>query len=73
LEAEIIKEPKILEWRFLRLAIQANAPKIVKYSKDLNEDKEFISSHFSSAPFDLQKIIKDYAANSSILKVSDFK
>ena len=73
LEAEIKNNPKNIEWLFLRLAVQENAPKIVKYSQNINEDKEFISSHFSSAPFDLQKIIKDYVANSSVLKVSDFK
>ena len=73
LEAEITKQPKNIEWRFLRLAVQENAPKIVRYSDNLNEDKDFIALNFSSAPFDLQKIIKDYTASSTVLKGSDFK
>jgi len=73
LETEIINDSKNIEWRFLRLAVQENAPKIVKYSKNLNEDKEFISTYFSSSSLELQKIIKDYSASSTVLKVSDFK
>lgn len=73
LEAEITNEPENLEWRFLRLAIQENAPKILKYSQNLSEDKAYISSHFNSTPIDLQKIIINYSTNSSILQKSDFK
>ena len=73
LETEIKKEPQNIEWLFLRLAVQENAPKIVKYSDNLSEDSQFISNHFSSAPLELQKIIKNYTSSSTILKVSDFK
>jgi len=73
LEAEIKKDPTNIEWHFLRLAVQENAPKIVKYSSNLTEDHNYIISHFSSAPIDLKIIIKAYADSSSGLKISDLK
>jgi len=71
LEDEIKKDPKNIEWRFLRLAVQEHAPKIVKYSKNLEIDRDFIIVNFNSAPLELQKIIRDYAAKSEILTPAD--
>lgn len=73
LEAEIEKEPENIEWRFLRLAVQEHAPKIVKYRENLVSDKGFIISNFNSAPLELQKIIKTYATKSEILTSSELK
>ena len=73
LEESITKNKTQVEWRFLRLAVQEHAPKIVKYNSELKEDAAFIAAHFSTTPVELQKIITNYAANSSILKLSEFK
>lgn len=71
LEAEITSHPKNAEYRFLRLLIQENAPKILKYNKNLDEDKKIIIANYSNfSPF-LQAFIKDYSKNSPTLKNSD--
>ena len=70
LETEIETLPNNIEWRFLRLIIQENAPKIVKYNGQLKSDAEFIESNFGSAEKDLQNIMKNYASQSETLSIS---
>lgn len=73
LEEEIKNSPDNTEYRFLRLAIQENAPKILKYNKNLEEDKRVIISGYRKLEPDLQKIIKNYSANSGVIKKEDLK
>lgn len=73
LEAEINKHPNNIEWRFLRLAVQEHAPKILKYANNLVEDSEYISSNYHTSPLDLQKIIANYSTNSQELNSSKLK
>ena len=47
LEASIENDPKNLEIRFLRYSIQKNIPKILSYSKNINEDEKFIYDRMS--------------------------
>lgn len=47
LEASIKNDPKNLEIRFLRYSIQKNIPKILSYSKNINEDEKFIYDRMS--------------------------
>ena len=42
LEAALQEKPDNGEYHFLRLIIQENAPKIVKYSNDLEADRQFV-------------------------------
>lgn len=42
LEKNIAKEPNNIEIRFIRLSIQENVPKLLKYKKNILEDKTFI-------------------------------
>ena len=42
LETAILKDNGNAEYRFLRLAIEEHAPKIVKYSADLQKDKQVL-------------------------------
>ncbi len=42
LEDEIAKKPSNAEFRFLRLAVQEHAPRILKYNKNINEDKKAV-------------------------------
>lgn len=46
LEGAIEVEPNNIELRTLRLSVQENAPKILKYNKQIDEDKAFILATF---------------------------
>ena len=71
LEEEINNNPNSVEWRFLRLVIQENAPKIVKYQNNLEQDSSFISTHFKSVDKELKKTIKKYATQSKTLTITN--
>lgn len=65
LEALIVKYPNRVEPRFIRLSIQENSPKILKYKSKIGEDKMFILKQFSNIKSkSLQKHIKDYILQS---------
>jgi len=48
LESIVAKHPNNLELRFIRLTIQENSPKIVKYKNNINKDKVFIIKNLNS-------------------------
>ncbi len=70
LEAAIQQEPDNSEFRFLRLMIQENAPEMLGYNVDEEQDSEFIRKSYKSLPVDLQKTIADYNKTSKILKLN---
>lgn len=45
LEAQIKKYPKNKELRLIRLSIQENTPKLLKYKLNIFQDKEFLMKH----------------------------
>ncbi|MFD0749754.1 hypothetical protein ACFQZS_06350 [Mucilaginibacter calamicampi] len=59
------------EFRFLRFAIQEHAPKIVKYNKDLQADKQFILKEYKNLPTIVQQAILGYTKNSKILTAQE--
>ena len=67
LECEIQKFPKETEYRFLRLCIQENCPKILKYNKNIKEDAQLITVNFAKQPSNLKTIIATYAKTSKTL------
>jgi hypothetical protein len=73
LEDEIAKKPANTEYRFLRLAIQEHAPKILKYNKNLNTDKKAVEAGYKSLDPELKRVIKGYAAGSEVLKMDDLQ
>jgi hypothetical protein len=73
LEEEIAKKPSNAELRFLRLAIQEHAPRILKYNKNLSEDKKVIIEGYGNLDAELKKIIKNYAASSAVIKMDDLR
>ena len=73
LETAILAEPENTEFRFLRLAIEENAPKIVKYNKEIEKDKAFIQAHFKAQPQAVQQAIIDYSKKSKVLHAEDLK
>jgi len=72
LESALLKDSSNCEYHFLRLTIQEHAPKVVKYSAELENDKQFILKYFKDLSPVVQKVIIDYSKNSKILNPEDF-
>lgn len=67
IEYAIEKEPNNIESRFIRLGIQENTPKLLKYKDDIEGDKLFIMKQFPNiSSSDLKSHIKDYILQSDI-------
>ncbi len=71
LEAEIKVYPNNTEYRFLRLAVQVNAPKILKYNKNIEEDRAEIIANYEHLNPELKVHIQEFALKSVILTSSD--
>lgn len=72
LETAIIAEPENTEFRFLRLAIEEHAPKIVKYHNDIEKDRLMIQKSFKTLPQTVQHAIINYTKKSKVLHAEDF-
>ncbi|MEO8884557.1 MAG: hypothetical protein ABI367_00745 [Mucilaginibacter sp.] len=72
LETALLNDADNAEYHFLRLIIQEKAPKIVKYNKDLEADRQIITKAYKTLPPVVQHAIADYAKNSKALKAQDF-
>lgn len=60
------KQPNNIEIRFIRMTLQQNIPKFLKYRKDLDADKTFILSEYKQIRSKvLKKIICDYFLQSN--------
>lgn len=61
IEYAVSKAPNSLEIRFVRLSIQQNSPKFLKYNKQQNEDKRFVLKMLKTEKSkSLKKYISDY-------------
>ena len=69
LEAAIRKHPGNVEFRFLRLLIQENAPPALRYRDNLQEDSQIIENSYKMLPEEVQKQIADYSKKSKVLKL----
>ncbi|WP_303316728.1 hypothetical protein Q4Q34_07955 [Flavivirga abyssicola] len=64
-EHAIEKSSNNIEVRFVRLGIQENTPKLLKYKGHIEEDKQFILKHFKNiTSSNLRHHIKDYILQS---------
>jgi hypothetical protein len=72
LETAILADADNTEFRFLRLAIEENAPKIVKYRNDIEKDKLIIQKNFKTLPQSVQHAIINYCKKSKVLHAEDF-
>lgn len=55
-----------LEIRLIRLSIQENTPKIMKYKANITEDKQFIVSNFSKQSNSLKDFVRVYLKQSKV-------
>jgi hypothetical protein len=68
LESEIKSNNENAEYHFLRLLIQENAPKQLKYSGDMDEDVIEIVAGYSKLKESTKTAIESYAKKSAALK-----
>jgi len=73
LETEINNAPKETEYRFIRLTIQENSPKILKYNKNIDEDITLIVNDYSKLNKGLKKVIFNYSKKSTALNSASLK
>lgn len=73
LEKEIKANANNAEYRFLRLLIQENAPKVVRYSGNVSQDAQFIAKNLSTINAITKKTIQDYAKKSPALTKAGVK
>lgn len=73
LESAIKADPNNTEYRFIRLTIQEHAPKILKYNKNIEEDKALILKGYQKMSSKTRAYVLDYARQSDVLTVKDFE
>ncbi len=73
LENEILKNPKNIEYRFLRFIIQKNAPNFLHYNNNIEEDKNLIANNFSSLNPTVQDFIIKYNKSKGVFNIEKLK
>ncbi len=68
LEKEITTSSSNVEYRFLRLMIQENAPAIVMYSSNITADSKLIKAGYTKLNSDTKDFILKYSKKSTALK-----
>ncbi|CAZ96195.1 hypothetical protein Q4603_15555 [Zobellia galactanivorans] len=72
LEFAIAAEPDNVEIRCIRLSVQENVPKITGYTKNIEEDKQFIIENFNTIPNKNSKdFVKGYISKSEAFNESE--
>ena len=66
LENAIKQEPNAVEIRLIRLSIQENTPKILKYKGNIDADKKQIVLLFHKQSADLKEYIRDFVNQSKV-------
>jgi hypothetical protein len=68
LEDAIAKNSNNVEFRFLRLMVQENAPKALGYNKNIKQDSNFIKANYKNLSATIQQFIINYSHISKALK-----
>jgi tRNA nucleotidyltransferase/poly(A) polymerase len=71
LEFALKNDPKNLEIRLIRLSIQENTPKIMKYKANIAEDKQFIVSNFAKQNNSIKEFVKLYLKQSKVFSAEE--
>lgn len=66
IEYAVSKNPNSIEIRVVRLSVQENSPKFLKYQQNITEDKQFILNHFESTTSkEIRAFVLNYIAQSN--------
>lgn len=71
LDGVIAENPNNLELRVIRLSIQENVPKFLKYQSNIEEDRRVIITNFSKQSPALKKFISGYVQTSNGFSVEE--
>ncbi|MGK7388877.1 MAG: hypothetical protein ACNS60_00935 [Candidatus Cyclobacteriaceae bacterium M2_1C_046] len=71
LENSIHADQENVEYRFLRLMIQENAPAILGYKDNLEEDVSLVANFYHNFNSTIQNAIKGYSKKSTLIVVKD--
>jgi hypothetical protein len=63
-EFAVASEPNNIEIRLIRLSIQENVPKIVRYNGNKKEDIAFLLAHYKEQPNALRNYIRNFMLQS---------
>jgi len=67
IEKAIVNKPKNIEIRCIRLGIQENSPKIMKYKNSIEEDKQFLLDHYNAiSSKEVKILVKNYVLQSTL-------
>jgi len=72
METALLADSMNTEFHFLRLVIEEQAPKIVKYNTHIEKDKLFVQNNFKNVLPVVQHAILDYCKSSKVLHIEDF-
>lgn len=71
LETVINKNPNLVELRLIRLSIQENLPKFIRYNKNISSDKAFIIKNYAAQNSSLKAYIKQFAEQSKSMTAAN--
>ena len=72
LEFAVSQKPENIEIRCLRLSIQENSPKFLKYRSNIEEDKTFILNHYEKTKSKaVKEFVKSYILQSTGFNTED--
>lgn len=73
IDKAISNDPNSIENRLVRLSVQENVPAIVKYKKNITEDKTFILKQFKEQSTVLKEYIKSFVLQSKSFSAEEQK
>lgn len=73
IELAVSSEPNSIEIRLIRLSVQENIPAIVKYKKNISEDKIFILKLYKEQSTSLKEYLKSYILQSKSFTAEEQK
>lgn len=72
IEHAVRAKPRNIEIRCIRLSVQENSPKFLKYKGDIESDKQFILAHFSNENSkEVKDFIKAFVQQSAVFKPNE--
>lgn len=72
IEYAVASQPNNIEIRVVRLSIQENSPKFLKYQKNILEDKQFILENYKNLDSkEIQNFVKSYVMQSEAFNISE--